>query len=212
MYKEGKKRPIEFGWKEVIVSTHVDADKQFVENTIANSILNVLSTARLTNRSREDTIKIKKILIQLGLDSRYCCYSRVCNDYELHINSKGCYFTNHEWLYDLIWFTEPAPYQISTVPLALECEWEMKRDAYINDIESSAIKYDFGKLLLNTAFVNVMIFRCPRKGIEELDQYFQDSINAYKGESPNPQIFLCIAYKNAKRKFLYKVFDKQINK
>lgn len=114
--------------------------------------------------------------------------------------SKGGEFRNAEWLYDLHWYEENrnSHYQITNLPLVVECEWEWKRKGDAANDLYSAVKWDFQKLLVTNADLRVMIFRKRpdkkhQEANEHLDNYFDETIHGYRHLAPGSK-FLFIAF------------------
>jgi hypothetical protein len=118
-------------------------------------------------------------------------------------------FKPAEWLYDLHWYEEIASYQMTSLPLVVECEWEYKREGDEDEDDYSAVKWDFQKLLVANACLRLMIFRKRTrftKGNEHQDlltnNYFEDSINGYSNLSGCSK-FLFIAFDEKTRALHY---------
>lgn len=84
----------------------------------------------------------------------------------------------------------------------MECEWNNKRKGD-RGIPYSGIKYDFQKLVISNADLRLMIFlKKKTHNLEELDQYFEDSINLCQN-LPVGSKFLFIAFDQSIKGFHY---------
>ena len=101
-----------------------EGERVKLSTTHARKIVRRLGKIRSDIFGEERKIKtrlIKKNLSMLGHKLGYNVYANGLTDDDLRdINVD---FANHELLYDLIWYTEEDHYTITSMPLAVECEW-----------------------------------------------------------------------------------------
>jgi hypothetical protein len=111
-------------------------------------------------------------------------------------------FKKVEWLYDLHWYeeNEDTPYQQTSFPLVVECEWAYRRPGCKYKDSYGAVKWDFQKLLVANSDLRLMIFkkrkRFPKgKECDDLlsSDYFKQTIDGYKNLCVNSK-FLFIAF------------------
>jgi hypothetical protein len=172
---------------------------------ISKLVIKTLGRLKLTNRRRAKTTLIMESLTLLGdrkqkSKPHFRVYSHGLSKKFLK-RHKNKHFRNVEWLYDLHWYNENegSRYQITSLPLVLECEWDWKRKNDETEDDYGAVKYDFQKLLVANADLKVMIFKKRIKNAEnknaELDRYFVETINGYRHLSRDSK-FLFIALDN----------------
>lgn len=206
----------DLGWKEEKVSNSTTIDS-FDYNANADPIKEIISLLKalpLSNESKgKNTRDIKCNIAKLGMERfRYSCYTNRIGEclFNGEKENPHHYFTQREWLYDLIWFEddeEPGKeYCIKSFPLALESEWHRSRNkAKTKGVPYAAVKYDLQKLIVCNADVKVMIFKESSKcGIEYMDNYIAYLLRMYKSKVNGR--FLCVAYRHNLKSFVYKVF------
>ena len=204
------------GWKEEIISGTASL-KSFKYKKNARLVDEILSTLKKLSleigNDKHNTQKIKCAFAKMGLERfRYSCYTNQIDTSCIRETPKPShhYFTRREWMFDLIWFEDKEEigkeYCLKSFPLALESEWELSRsNAKRPGVSYAAVKYDFQKLVVCNARLKVMIFReDAKKGIREMNDYIEYLLNVYKPK-PNGR-FLCIAYRNDMKSFIYKIF------
>lgn len=171
------------------------------------------------------TKEVKTRIAIQGLKEKYKCYSgQLSEEYvearveelikigELDHNSvdMSC-FRNCEWLYDLIWYKESDAecYMITDFELAMESEWSYDRnEAKIKGVPYAAVKYDFQKLVVSTARINVLIFR-ERNGMRvvwpltEFSKYVENQLMYAKGFG---RFFLFVAYNTNMESFKFSLY------
>ena len=105
-----------------------EGERVKLSTTHARKIVRRLGKIRSDIFGEERKIKtrlIKKNLSMLGHKLGYNVYANGLTDDDLRdINVD---FANHELLYDLIWYTEEDHYTITSMPLAVECEWSSNK-------------------------------------------------------------------------------------
>lgn len=176
-------------------------NSEFIIEALGIHLQEFFNTKKRTPRTQ----LVKTILAELGHAPMKDKppYKVYCNGLEKTIcQSMGGVYKNAEWLYDLIWYTESADYLLITCPLVMECEWSNKRKE-ARRIPYSGIKYDFQKLVIANADLRLMIFlKKKTHNLEELDQYFEDSINLCQN-LPVGSKFLFIAFDQSIKGFHY---------
>ena len=117
-------------------------------------------------------------------------------------------FANHEWLYDLLWYTEEDHYTMTSVPLAVECEWNPNKKQHIKEIAYSGFKYDFQKLVVCNAQLRLMIFQIKKMDdLISLEEYFNKAIQDYSLLAKGSR-FLFLAFFPKEEKLFYKEIKK----
>lgn len=120
-------------------------------------------------------------------------------------------FKKVEWLYDLHWYeeNEDMPYQQTSFPLVVECEWGYRRPGCKYEDSYGAVKWDFQKLLVANSDLRLMIFkkrtRFPKgKKRDDLlsNNYFEKTINGYRN-LPGGSKFLFIAFDKGAKELHY---------
>lgn len=157
-----------------------------------------------TRKERTRFIKVK--LVQLGHKLNYKAYA---NNLSAEDKKKiGHKFVNREWLFDVHWYTESDHYSVNTLPLVVECEWDLMRRGDSHKIEYGAVKYDFQKLIIANAELKLMIFRVVNlETLDNLQLYFKNVINGYS-HLPKGSAFLFIAFYDKEKVFYYKEIKK----
>jgi hypothetical protein len=136
-----------------------------VERGIADAVMDIPSRARREQWKSDKrwTIEIMTALGRLGRTKGY----DVCTS-SWRLDDGHCW---GEWLYDLTWVVMRDGV-LAAVPLVLECEWSLNREAGIDP--------DFQKLLLARAARRVMIFQQPsRPAVEEVVSRLHVQIGAF---------------------------------
>lgn len=158
-----------------------EGERVKLSTTHARKIVRRLGKIRSDIFGEERKIKtrlIKKNLSMLGHKLGYNVYANGLTDDDLRdINVD---FANHELLYDLIWYTEEDHYTITSMPLAVECEWSSNKKQNIKKVAYSGIKFDFQKLIVCNAQLRLMIFQIKRlDDLNNLNEYFNTAIQDY---------------------------------
>ena len=202
------------GWHN---SSKIPSDK-----SVISEILKCLSSLELKEDERdENTKEVKTRLCTLGMERKYNCYTNRLDPKRVkelsHIaTEQKVYFKNTEWLYDLIWYKECAPYTISELGLAVESEWQYYRNKNTDRNHCyPAVCYDFQKLVVGTAKINLMIFKQSKteayttsteKLLEQFDAYVNKQLDKYPSIGKNRK-FICVAYKHDMKSYDYKIFE-----
>lgn len=154
-----------------------------------------------------NTRLIKKNLAILGHKLGYKVYANGLIDEDLlEIKVE---FANHEWLFDLVWYTEEDHYTMTSMPLAVECEWNPNKKQKVKDIAYSGYKYDFQKLIVCNAQLRLMIFQIRKmEDLKNLEEYFNKSIQDYSYLKKGDR-FLFIAFFSKGEKMFYKEIKKE---
>jgi hypothetical protein len=123
-----------------------------LEGEIAGTIMEIPSRSRREQwkSDKQWTLEIMTALGKLGRAKGY----DVCTS-AWRIDDGHCW---GEWLYDLTWLVM-RDNVLADVPLVLECEWLLNREA--------GIEPDFQKLLLARAARRVLIFQQPSRAAVE---------------------------------------------
>lgn len=119
------------------------------------------------------------------------------------------HFANHEWLYDLVWYMETSDYMMTSMPLAVECEWNPRWRHDSKKVPYSGFKYDFQKLIVCNAQLRLMIFQIKKNvDLDNLDEYFNKAIQGYP-DLTKGAIFLFLAFFPKEEKLYYKEIIKE---
>ncbi|MBP9989839.1 MAG: hypothetical protein KBT45_00175 [Bacteroidales bacterium] len=192
------------------------------DNSVISEILKCLSLLVLKKSKRdENTKKVKSGLCTLGMKLKYSCYtnrldSKRAEELSHIATEQKVYFKNTEWLYDLIWYKECWDYTISELGLAVESEWQYHRNKETDRNNFyPAVRYDFQKLVIGTAKINLMIFKQPKSKasatsteelLKQFDYYVRQQLAKYQPKVSNRQ-FICVAYKHDMKSYDYKIFE-----
>lgn len=200
-------------------------------------ILSLLTSLDLKNKSdKENTQTIKYKLCKLGLIKGYKCYANQINKSDKEneksliklAKNNSTHFKNTEWLYDLIWYKDAVdgnendvPYTIKNLFLAMESEWEYYRPNKNKDEKNKknyspypAVLYDFQKLVVGTAYINLLVFKQKARGahgennwrtkdmlLQEFTNYIIRQFSEYR--NLNEKIYLFVAYQYDMKCFDY---------
>lgn len=150
---------------------------------------------------------IKVNLAVLGHKLGYKVYANGLTDEDLQ--KIDVEFANHEWLYDLLWYTEEDHYTMTSVPLAVECEWNPNKKQHIKKVAYSGFKYDFQKLVVCNAQLRLMIFQIKKMDdLINLEEYFNKAIQDYSLLAKGSR-FLFLAFFPKEEKMFYKEIKKE---
>ena len=150
---------------------------------------------------------VKKNLAMLGHKLGNKVYANGLTDVDLQEISVK--FANHEWLYDLVWYTEEDHYTMTSMPLAVECEWNPNKKQQARNVAYSGIKYDFQKLVVCNAQLRLMIFQINKSDdLKNLEEYFSKAIQDYIYLTKGAR-FLFLAFYPKEEKLYYKEIVKK---
>lgn len=80
-----------------------------------------------------------------------------------------------EWVFDLVWYRNDKDNHLVSVPVVLECEWQLSFDA---------IKYDFEKLLVARAFLRVFVQQGRTKAaVDEVQRKLITLVSKFDGSA-----------------------------
>lgn len=170
--------------------------KEIKFDIVVGEICDALKNVGFKNRRKEDTLAVKHALIGVAKKFNISVWTQL-NENEI-IEDKT-HLSNHEWLYDLIWYcyNDSEHYALTELLLAMESEWGGRRYSSNNDNSDpyGEVKYDFQKLLVCNAPIKLMIFKeHGKEETEKLLYFFQKRIS----ESPlcsKEDTFLIVYYK-----------------
>ncbi len=205
-------------WTEITRDINNQNDTSDHSNCIIEKLSDSIETFFALHKRSEKTRLIKKELSKLGHELCFKVYANRLEKKDISeithnpknpkCKSIGKIFKNREWLYDLHWYTEGLePYSPTSLPLAMECEWDYKRHDDRNKTCYGAVKFDFQKLIVCNARLRLMIFKVNNKDLESLGKYFENVINSYKHLEMNAK-FLFVAFDNKNKKAFYKILNK----
>jgi hypothetical protein len=162
------------------------------------SILSLFFTEK--NRGPRTQI-VKTELAMLGHQLGFKVYANHLS--KANVKKIGNNFNDTEWMYDVHWYTEHDHYSTTSLELAVESEWESRRNEDKSEDAYSGIKYDFQKLLITNASLRLMIFKVGQEEeLETLYTYFKVAIEGYRSLIEG-DTFLFIAFHNKSKSFYY---------
>ena len=98
---------------------------------------------------------------------------------------------------------------MTSVPLAVECEWNPNKKQHIKEVAYSGFKYDFQKLVVCNAQLRLMIFQIKKMDdLINLEEYFNKAIQNYSFLAKGSR-FLFLAFFPKEEKVFYKEIKKK---
>ena len=198
-------------WHNIKNENNVDNLKSKLANDIINSIREIVGDYFSKSKNKSDKTKLIKNNLVKYITSNF----EVKPEYKIYVNGldasiyENNRIRNAELNFDLLWCEEGNninQYAILNTPLAVECEWSVKRkrdrDTFYGKIPFSGIKFDFQKLLLCNAELRLMIFNIQNVDLEVLYEYFETTIKNYKNLENRAQ-FVFIAFNNKEKTFYF---------
>lgn len=191
---------LEYEGKRVKLST---SNARKIVRRLGKIRSNIFGKSRIIN-----TRLIKKNLTMLGHELKYRVYTNGLSEediQELNVD----YFANHEWLFDLVWYTEKDHYTMTSMSLAVECEWSLNKKQRVKEVTYSGYKYDFQKLVVCNAQLRLMIFKIKKmEDLINLEEYFNKAIQDYSSLKKGDR-FLFLAFFSKGEKLFYKEIKKE---